>query len=404
MQSSNFQRGMQLFELGRYTEAISYFSQDLEQWDNKYMLALSYYRIGDLKKSESLSNGLLEEAPDNPNVFFLKSQIALHQDRDKEALSYINEALGINPYDADYFGLKGAILLQLKKYEEGLVAINEGLAIDPKNNFCLNTRAQLLTKLDRKQEAAHTIEDILLDNPEESYSHANVGWVALENNQLDKALSHFKEALRYDPNFEYAREGMSKALKAKNLIYRSYLKYEFWIAKQSSKNQWVFIIGIYIAYRIGIKALNASGLTFLAIPLIFLYLFFALGSWIMEPMSNTILSFNAYGKYLLSEKQKWSGYLFGLLLITAIFSTTVFYLTTYSYFLVLAIACAAALIPLPRAFLQYSSKARYFGIGVGVLLLLIGVFGILIIPNATTLITACILIMIAYTWVANVFN
>jgi len=380
MQSSNFQRGMQLFELGRYTEAISYFSQDLEQWDNKYMLALSYYRIGDLKKSESLSNGLLEEAPDNPNVFFLKSQIALHQDRDKEALSYINEALGINPYDADYFGLKGAILLQLKKYEEGLVAINEGLAIDPKNNFCLNTRAQLLTKLDRKQEAAHTIEDILLDNPEESYSHANVGWVALESNQLDKALSHFKEALRYDPNFEYAREGMSKALKAKNLIYRSYLKYEFWIAKQSSKNQWVFIIGIYIAYRIGIKALNASGLTFLAIPLIFLYLFFALGSWIMEPMSNTILSFNAYGKYLLSEKQKWSGYLFGLLLITAI------------------------LIPLPRAFLQYSSKARYFGIGVGVLLLLIGVFGILIIPNATTLITACILIMIAYTWVANVFN
>jgi len=404
MQSSNFQRGMQLFELGRYTEAISYFSQDLEQWDNKYMLALSYYRIGDLKKSESLSNGLLEEAPDNPNVFFLKSQIALHQDRDKEALSYINEALGINPYDADYFGLKGAILLQLKKYEEGLVAINEGLAIDPKNNFCLNTRAQLLTKLDRKQEAAHTIEDILLDNPEESYSHANVGWVALESNQLDKALSHFKEALRYDPNFEYAREGMSKALKAKNLIYRSYLKYEFWIAKQSSKNQWVFIIGIYIAYRIGIKALNASGLTFLAIPLIFLYLFFALGSWIMEPMSNTILSFNAYGKYLLSEKQKWSGYLFGLLLITAILSTTVFYLTTYSYFLVLAIACAAALIPLPRAFLQYSSKARYFGIGVGVLLLLIGVFGILIIPNATTLITACILIMIAYTWVANVFN
>ena len=268
MQSSNFQRGVQLFELGRYPEAISYFSQDMEQWDNRYMLAQSYYQNGDLKKASSLTNGLLEEAPENPNVFFLKSQIALQQDRDKEALQYINEALAFNPYDADFFGLKGAILLQFKKYGEGLVAINEGLAIDPKNNFCLNTRAQLLTKLDRKQEAAYTVEDILLDNPEEAYSHANVGWVALENNQLDKALTHFKEALRYNPNFEYAREGMSKTLKAKNFIYRSYLKYEFWIAKQSSKNQWIFIIGIYIAYRIGLKALNASGLTFLAIPLI----------------------------------------------------------------------------------------------------------------------------------------
>jgi tetratricopeptide (TPR) repeat protein len=298
MESKNFTRGTQLIELGRYKEAIPFLqnaiAEEPDNWEGKYHLAICFFDTGEYTKASKLTDGLLHDMPNESSVFFLKAQIALHQDRDKEAMEFVNEAISIYPYSADYFGFKSGLLLNIKNYEEGLKFANEGLRIDAKNAYCLNMRAQILTKLDRVDEANETVEDILYDNPEDSYSHANVGWVELENGNNKKALEHFKEALQFDPNFEYAREGMSTALKSKNFFYRWYLKYSFWIAKQSSKNQWAFIIGLYLVYRVSFKVLDANDMTYLAIPLMLAYLLFALGGWIMEPLSNTILNFDKY--------------------------------------------------------------------------------------------------------------
>lgn len=404
MESSDLLRGVQLYELGRYQDAVTYFAKDLKNWESRFYLAQSYYMLSEYKKAADLAEGLLSESPNDQDVFYLKARIALQQDQEQEALQNINEAISIDPYDSNYFGFKAAILLQLKKYEEGLENANEGLHIDPKNSFCLNIRAQLLTKLNRVSEAGHTIEDILFENPEDSYSHANVGWVALENNKIDTALSHFKEALQIDPNYQYAREGMSTALKAKNFIYRNYLKYSFWISKQSTKNQWGILIGIYLVYRFSFKFLSANGLTYLAIPLLIAYLLFALGSWIMEPMSNAILGFNSYGKYLLSTKEQLSGYFFTGLITLGLLSILVFYTLKIDYFLPLAIASLSALIPLPRAFLEYSKKARYFGISVGALIICIGLFGFLFTSSIATIAGVAFLIMVIFTWTANIFK
>ena len=49
-------------------------------------------------------------------------------------------------------------------------------------------------KLNRQDEAAETLDYALNKAPENSYSHANKGWVAIEKDQYDKAIEHFKEA------------------------------------------------------------------------------------------------------------------------------------------------------------------------------------------------------------------
>lgn len=404
MDSSYIQRGIQLFELGRYQEALKYFGEDMNDWNCRYYMALCYYNLDHYLKAQDLSDGLLSEQPDNADIFFLKAQIAQARDEHNTALNLIDKAIEIQPYDADFFGLKAGILLVLKQYEKGLLMANEGLNINPTSTFCLNMRAQLLTKLDRVEDAQQTIEDILLENPENAYSHSNVGWIALENNQISKALSHFKEALQKDPNFEYAREGMSTALKAKNIVYKWYLKYSFWMAKKSSGGQWGFIIGIYLIYRFAYKFLIANDLTFLAIPLIIAYLLFALGSWFMEPMSNMILSFDSYGKYLLSDNEKLSGYTFGGLVLLGILSITVYYALDISFFLPIAVASMAAIIPLPRAFLEYSKKGRTAGFVAGGIILSIGFLGTLFVSNVMAVATAAFVVMLIYTWVGNAFN
>lgn len=408
MDSKNLHRGTQLFELGRYNDAIKYFNDALaenpDDFNAKHFLAFSHFNLGNYDLSEELADSLLKELPNDPILFFLKAKIAFQKEDFDKALQSVEMSISIDPTDADFFALKGAIFLSLKKYEESLKNVNIGLRLNPKNNYCLNLRAQALTKLNRIDKAAETVKDILSDNPEDVFSHSNVGWVELETGNNKKALVHFKEALQLDPNFEHARLGMSTALKSKNIIYRWYLKYAFWIEKQSSKNQWFFIIGIYLAYRFSMKILDTAGMSYLVTPLIIVYLLFALGAWIMEPLSNTILSFDAYGKYLLDKQEKRSGLVLGGLLLLGIIALALFYTLDNMYFLVLGIAFFCSLLPIPRAFLITNKKGRNFGLCYGLLILFVGIFGALFTKDYFLLGAIVILMMVAFTWIGNLFN
>ena len=404
MESSNLARGIQFIELGRFKDAIPYLQSALtenpDDSSTKYYLAYCFYNTGNYNKASLLADGLLHENPYDSDLFSLKARIAQQQDRNVEAMEFINEAISINPYEDDYFGIKGGLLLEKKQYENALEQVNQGLKINPKNSYCLNLRAQILTKLDRVDEANETVENILHDNPEDSYSHANVGWVELENGNNTKALEHFKEALLHDPNFEYARQGMTTALKSKNFIYNWYLKYSFWIAKKSSKNQWFFVIGIYLVYRVSFKLLSANGMTYIAIPLMIAYLLFALGSWIMDPISNTILNFDKFGKYLLNSREKISGYIFGSLLTLGLSFMLFYYIFQIEYLFVLGITFICTLIPLPRAFLTLKKRGRQLGIIYGILMLTIGIIGPFVLETYIAGITVFIMMLI-YTWIGT---
>ena len=405
MESKNHLRGVQLFELGRFQEAISYLSdavsEDVYNYPSKYYLALCFFNVEDYGKSSQMIDDLLRETPNEGNLFFLKAQIASRLDKLQDAIDLVEKSIQLDPYQADYFGFKGALLMDKKKFEEALHFVNKGLRLDPKNVACLNIRARLLTKLNRKEEANQTVEHILFDNAEDDYAHANVGWVSLENGDTKKALHHFKQALQLNPNMQYAREGMATAIKSKNLLYKWYLKYAFWISKQSSRNQWIFIIGLYVAYRLGVKVLEASDLTFLIIPLIIIYLVFVLGGWIMEALSNTILLGDSYGKYLLTENEKYSGYAFGGLTITGILGVIAFFVFNNPLYMLFGFTSFCALLPLPGSFLRNSKKSRMLGLFYGIAILCVGFLGMLF-TNDIILVGGIVLgMMVVYTWVFN---
>ncbi len=405
IESKNHLRGVQLFELGRFQEAISYLSEAVTEsvynYASKYYLALCFFNVEEYAKSSQTIDELLRETPNEGNLFFLKAQIASRLDKLQDAISLVNKSIELDPYQADYFGFKGALLMDKKKFEEALHFVNEGLQLDPKNTACLNIRARLLTKLNRKEEADETVEHLLFDNAEDDYAHANVGWVSLENGDTKKALHHFKQALQLNPNMQYAREGMATAIKSKNLLYKWYLKYAFWMSKQSSRNQWIFILGLYFAYRFGVKMLEASDLTFLIIPLVIVYLVFVLGGWIMESLSNTILLGDSYGKYLLTDNEKYSGYAFGGLTLAGIVGVILFFALNNPLYMLWAFTCFCALLPLPGSFLRESKNGRMIGLFYGIAMLSVGFLGMLFTADIMLVGAIVLGMMVVYTWVFN---
>ena len=408
MENQHYLRGVQLFQLGRYQDAISYFKKTLqeipEDFNAIFHLAHCYLNLDDLEKSEEMANALLRIDPDDENAYFLLSQIYFNKSEFKNALEFINKAISIYPYEADFFGQKSYIYLNEKNYESSLNFANEGLALEPNNKFCLNARVQALTKLERKVEASSTIENLLEKDPENVYSHANVGWSKLENGQTKEALHHFKQALAIDPNFEYAREGMSTAIKAKNIVYNWYLKYAFWMSKKSQKQRWVFILGIYFAYRFSVKFIQNTEFAFLAIPLVIVYLLFVFSGWLMESLSNSILIFDNYGKYLLNEDEQKSGKSFLALFLGAVVALILYAFLYNQYFLLIGFSLLCTLLPVPRSFLVVSKNKKYFHLVVGAAMLCTAFLGMFFTNDILVLGGIVLILLIAFTWLDNIIK
>ncbi|RZS93272.1 tetratricopeptide repeat protein [Aquimarina brevivitae] len=405
MEDSVFERGYQLFQVQKFDAAIEYLQQALQQDPDHYgaksLLVSCYIEKEDFARANTLNDSLLAIYPNDDELFYKRAIIAAASDKEALSKQSIDEAIRLNPYYSGYFGFKAHLHLISKDYALALGLANKGLELDPNDVFCLNIRAQALTKLNRTDEANDTIQNTLYQDPEGSFSHANVGWIALEQGNHKKALNHFKESLHNDPTNAYAQEGMQEAIKAKNFVYRTYLKYAFWMANKSSKSQWGFIIGLFIVYRILAKVLASSGNENLAYLVIVPYMLFVVGGWIMEPMSNMILRFHSYGKYLLSKNQKASGTIFFILLVLGTIASVLYGIYDNTLILLIAIAFFATIIPATRGILAESKWTRTISLVVVIYTLFMGFFGFLIVEDAFWIGASVPLGVVVYTWISG---
>ena len=244
-------------------------------------------------------------APDFPFAHYALGSVLLQKDKPKEAEDAAREAVRLDPEDADLYALLGDTLRSQRRWSDALDAAELGLTLEPEHVECTNLRGFLLVQLGRREEAGETIDAALARDPDNAITHANKGWALLHHNDHKKALVHFREALRLDPELEWARAGILEALKARNIIYRVMLRYFLWMSRLSGKMQWAVIIGLVLLIQIDFLS-----------PLIPLYLTFALLSWAASPLFNLMLRVDKFGKYVLSDDEikgaNWIGVCIGL--------------------------------------------------------------------------------------------
>ena len=112
-----------------------------------------------------------------------------------------------------------------------------------------NLRAMALVNLGRKREAAEAMRGTLAKDPQNAFSHANQGWTLLHQGDHAQGLEHFREALRIDPELDWAAAGTVEALKARHLLYRLMLRYFLWMSRLGGRARWGVILGVLFASR-----------------------------------------------------------------------------------------------------------------------------------------------------------
>lgn len=255
-------------------------------------------------------------APDIAYHHIVLGYALLEADRRKEALATANAALALDPEDSSVFALRSSVHFALRDWSRALEDAEAALGLDPENVHAFNLRSVALTQLGRHDEAHRSGDFALHRAPENGMAHATKGWACLHQGDPTGAQEHFREALRLEPDLEYARQGMLEALKARNPLYRGLLAYFLWMGRQSTRIQWVFILVTLFGLRaIRSVAENNPGLGVVLWPIVVLCYAFIYLSWTAGPMFNLLLRFNRFGRLVLSRDERLGSAIFGCSLV-----------------------------------------------------------------------------------------
>jgi len=239
--SGSYERALILHQQRRYADAESELRQVLAAEPHNplahAMLGLCLGERNELKAATESAQAAIGLSPICPSRTTSWPSIprsrSLFRGRDGH-----QRGIRLNAENAAYLPCWRACEWRSRQWPSALEAAEQGLALDPESTACVNLRAMALVKLGRREAAAATIGAALAKDPQNAHTHANQGWALLHHGDHRQALEHFREALRLDPELDWARAGMVEALKARNVIYRVMLRYFLWMARLSAKAQW----------------------------------------------------------------------------------------------------------------------------------------------------------------------
>lgn len=306
-----YQRGELLLQQGRYDDAAAFFKEAISanpENDSAYAeLSMCLVEMEGRRKDALLA---IDEAisidPEYGGYRATRALVLCRLRRGKEALESAEEAIVLQPEDAFSYAAKAQSYMALERWAEAEEAAKESLVLDGDNNFAGNLLAMALRIQGKESENERAVAQLLADDPEDYLAHYNAGWSALQKGDHNKAEQHFKEALRIDPSFDGAREGLKESFAARSAFYRAYLKYCFFMQRFTEKARWAIVIGFYLAYRFGMELLSKIN-PILAIAFAAVYLIFVLWGWLAPGIGHFLISLDRSARYALKKMEKLDG-------------------------------------------------------------------------------------------------
>lgn len=220
------------------------------------------------------------------------------------ALDVIHDALRLNPESPHFYALQATVHLRKKAWKKALQAAEIGLQLNPEHDACANAYGMALVKLGRHEQAGNIFATTLARDPQNPTTHANRGWSLLHLGEYEQAFIHFREALRLNPTYGWARAGILEAIKARNIIYRLLLRYFLWMSRLTEDEQWEIHGGLYAVRQILRAAARAFfPLYLILLPLNLLTYSLVVLTWTASPLFALLVRFDRLGRLALPKEE-----------------------------------------------------------------------------------------------------
>ncbi len=281
------------------------------------LLALCLSERGKFDEATTEAQQAIHEAPDEALGFHALATIQWKRNQLSEAQATISEAIRLEPWNSQHFHVLSGIEGNRYRWNESLAAAEQGLACDPDDIGCNNLRAIALVNLGRKEEAGQSIDATLSKNPEDAVTHANQGWTLLHQRQPLDAMKHFREALRLEPDLEWARVGIIEAMKARFFVYRWLLSFFLWMTRFPPNVRVGLMLGLLFGRSLLANLIQMVPiLAPLALPLTVGYVLFVWMTWTASSLFNLVLRLDSFGRLVLNAKERLESTLVGICLVS----------------------------------------------------------------------------------------
>jgi tetratricopeptide (TPR) repeat protein len=389
-----------LLDQRRFAEARSMLMQGLAEDPEHPLLNafLAYCLRMEDRDQEALepAQRAVSRAPEWPFVHYVLALVYEGLGKPKLALECVAHAISLDPHDASLFGLQAAILFQTRKWHEAIASSERGLAIDPEHAQCRGILTAAKNQLGRHDEVEHLVNESLRKNPENAFAFANKGWSCLRQGEPKEAIRHFKEALRLEPELEWARQGALESLKARNFLYRWLLAFFFKMGALPPQAQFGIMIGLFLLYRfVGAIGKNNPELHPYVTPLLIGYLAFCYATWVGMNLANCFLLFHPFGRLAMTREEKRNALVLAGVLAAGASLLAIGLTRDIRHSDELGAILIMATLPLVGMQNATTAKGKRLGLGMLTAILGLGVLGVFVLP---ALYNVALVLWIIYIW------
>ena len=408
----HFQHGALLLAQHRWAEAEQAFRSvlagDPENPIALHNLALCRLNLGAAAEALEISEAAVRADPEDSDHHALRAFALVQLDRDAEGEAAAREAIALDPRSTFACNALTSALLGQRKWADAEAAARSALEIDADDPVAANQLATALRLQNRLDENAEHLSGMLARDPENAWTHANAGWQALQAGARVKAEEHFLEALRLDPEFEHARDGLKEAFKSRSPFYRAYLGWCFFMQRLGRGRQWAVILGLYLGFRF-LRAVLTGSLWWLGLTLTLLYLLFVFWVFVARGVGGLLLLRDRRARHALTREERREAVTIGGGLAAGLLLAAGGMMTGYMPALVLGSGAVLASIPLSLVFHNASRIGRWlfgavglFTVGLGAAIAAALGIGSESMVNALLPLTGTALLAVMITtWLAN---
>ena len=302
-------RGMMLRESGHYAEAMKMLGQALESDPDDafahFQIALCYM---DWKNQYKLALRHLDRAlaihPNSATYLSTKAIVMSRMGKHRQAMQLADQALAIDVADSNALNVRSMTHDARCDWREMETSARHSLEIDPTDLVAANFLAVALRHQRRLSESEQVTADILARTPNDAWAQSNAGWSALQAGNYFQANRQFLEALRLNPQFAPAREGLLHSFNARIPFYRWYFR----VLLFSERFHPAYTLGAMVVFYLSIRYVGrglraewghlGSEVTWLAIILI------GVGIFNGRAIGNFFLLFHPVARHALTAEDR----------------------------------------------------------------------------------------------------
>lgn len=153
---------------------------------------------------------LQEEQPDSHEAFYLEALVMQQLNQWDISITAIEKALELADDNAIYYNLRGHIFMQKEELEKAEKDFDKAIELGDAAAAHRN-KVLIMLMTDRGQDAIPYLINRIKNDPQDAENWILMGDMIKKGGQEDKALTYYEQALKIDPDNQYAKRQLEES-------------------------------------------------------------------------------------------------------------------------------------------------------------------------------------------------